>query len=105
MVLAVSDRDRGGRCEAGFGLLPKDDKKAILEIMRNLVQECKKYNIAIGPLIGKLQQGKSIDINGKKIEPDDVSSIASGKKLAYITDTLLCDNCYKVAENADLLIC
>ncbi len=28
-------------------ILPKDDSQAILEIMRNLVKECKKYNIAI----------------------------------------------------------
>ncbi len=28
-----------------------------------------------------------------------------GKIVAYITDTILTDNCYKLAQDADLLIC
>ena len=69
------------------------------------MKKIKKSGIPVGPLLGKLQQGKQIEINGKKIMPDDVTYIEEGKKLAYITDTLLCDNCYKIAEDADLLIC
>jgi len=52
-----------------------------------------------------LQQNKPIEHNGKKIMPDDATYIENGKKIAYITDTVLCDNCYKIADNADLLVC
>ena len=82
----------------GYRFVEKDKRKID---MRNV----KKFNVPVGPLLGKLQQGKAIEHNGKKIMPDDVTFIESGKTLAYITDTVLCDNCYKIADNADLLIC
>ncbi|MEK6828234.1 MAG: ribonuclease Z [Nanoarchaeota archaeon] len=69
------------------------------------MKKIKKFNIPDGPLIGKLQQNKSIEHNGKKIMPDEVAYIENGKKIAYITDTVLCDNCYKIADDVDLLIC
>jgi ribonuclease Z len=28
-----------------------------------------------------------------------------GRKIAFICDTLLCDNCFRLAEDADILIC
>ena len=82
----------------GFRFVEKDKRKIDMKKIR-------KLSIPEGPLIGNLQQGKSIELKGKKIEPDDVSDIVSGKKIAYVTDTVICDNCYKVAEEADLLIC
>ena len=82
----------------GYSFVEKDKRKIDMKKVR-------KFNISHGPLIGKLQQGKAIEHNGKKILPDDVSFIETGKKVAYITDTALCDNCYKIADNADLLIC
>ena len=68
------------------------------------MKKVKKFNILSGHLIGKLQEGKTIELNGKKISPDEVSFIENGKKVAYVTDTLICDNCFKIADNADLLI-
>ena len=82
----------------GFRFIEKNKRKID-------IKKIKKFNIPVGPLLGKLQQGKSIEHNDKKIMPDDVTFIESGKTLAYITDTVLCDNCYKIAENADLLVC
>ena len=82
----------------GYRFVEKDLRKIDMK-------KIKKSGIPIGPLLGKLQQGKSIEIDGKKIMPDDVTYIEKGKKLAYITDTLLCNNCYKIAEDVDLLIC
>ncbi|MDP3766087.1 MAG: ribonuclease Z [Nanoarchaeota archaeon] len=82
----------------GYRFVEKDIRKVDMK-------KIKKFEIPFGPLIGKLQQGKAIEQNGKEIIPEDVTHIESGKKLAYITDTILCDNCYKIAENADLLIC
>ena len=69
------------------------------------MKKVKKFGIPEGHLIGKLQQGKSIEHNGKKINADDVTYIERGKKVAYVTDTVLCNNCYKIAQDADLLIC
>ena len=82
----------------GFRFIEKNKRKVDMK-------EAKKLEIPEGPLIGKLQQGISIELKSKKIEPDDVTYIEEGKKVAYITDTILCDNCYKIAEDADLLIC
>ena len=69
------------------------------------IKKVKKLNIPSGPLIGRIQQGKAIEYNNTKIYPADVTYIQAGKKIAYITDTVLCSNCYKIADNADLLIC
>src|SRR3989338_3175801 len=82
----------------GYRFVEKDKRKIDMK-------KIKKFNIPDGPLIGKLQQNKSIEHNGKKIMPEEVAYIESGKKIAYITDTVLCDNCYKIADDADLLIC
>ena len=82
----------------GYRFVEKDIRKVDMK-------KIKKFGIPVGPLIGKLQQGKSIEVNDKKISTDDVTYIENGKKIAYITDTLLCDNCYKISQDADLLIC
>jgi len=57
-----------------------------------------------GPIVGKLQNGEDITLNGKKIKADDVSYIIKGKKISYIADTVVCEGAHKLAENADLLI-
>ena len=82
----------------GYSLVEKDKRKVD-------IKKIKKLGVPFGPLIGKLQEGKPIEHNGKKIMPDDATYIENGKKIAYITDTVLCDNCYKIADNADLLVC
>ena len=82
----------------GYRLVEKDRRKVDMK-------KARKLGIPEGPLIGKLQQGTSIEYNNKKIKPDDVTEIEKGKIIAYVTDTVLCDGCYKTADNADLLIC
>ena len=82
----------------GYRFVEKDKRKIDMK-------KAKKLGLAEGPLIGKLQQGHSIELKGKKTHPDEVSVIERGKKIAYITDTVLCDNCYKAAKDVDLLIC
>ncbi len=81
----------------GFRFVEKDKRKIDMKKIR-------KLGIPEGPLLGKIQQGIEITHQGKKVNPDEVTYIEGGKIVAYVTDTLLCDNCYKVAENADLLI-
>ena len=82
----------------GYTFIEKDKRKIDMRKVR-------KFGIPEGPLLGKLQKGQRIEHNHKKIEPDDVTYIVSGKKIAYITDTVLCDSCYTVAQDSDLLIC
>lgn len=82
----------------GYRLVEKDKRKVDM-------QKVKKLGIPVGPLLGRLQQGNTIEHNGRKILPDDATFVEMGKKIAYVADTVLCDNCYKIADNADLLIC
>ena len=87
-----------GIATLGYSFLEKDKRKIDMK-------RVKKLGIPQGPLLGKLSQGTPIEINGEKISPEDATYIEPGKKVAFITDTLLCDACFKAAENADLLIC
>lgn len=82
----------------GFRFVEKDKRKVDM-------QKSGKFGLQEGPLIGKLQQGHAIEHKGKKISPDDVTYLEKGKIIAYVTDTVLCDGCYKTAQDADLLIC
>jgi len=82
----------------GYSFVEKDRRRIDLKAV-------KKLGIPEGPLLGELQDGKSIVFNGKKVHPDDTTSIVKGKKIAFITDTKLCNNVYTLAEDADLLIC
>lgn len=65
----------------------------------------KKLGIPEGPLLGQLQDNKSITFKGKKIQPDEVTSVTEGKIIAYIPDSIPCENTLKLAKEADLLIC
>ncbi|MBU0472224.1 MAG: hypothetical protein KKF65_06350, partial [Nanoarchaeota archaeon] len=66
--------------------------------------KAKKYGLKEGPELGKLQDGKSIVVNGKKIIPDDVSSLKKGRKLTFIFDTLPTQTCFDIANNSDVLV-
>ncbi|MAE13331.1 ribonuclease Z [Candidatus Woesearchaeota archaeon] len=63
-----------------------------------------KLGLKEGPFIGKLSQGKEVTFKGKKITPDDVSTILPSKKTAFILDTQICENSMILAKDADLLI-
>lgn len=65
----------------------------------------KKFKLKKHVLLGKLQKGKDIVYNGKKIKAKDATKLIKGKKLTLVTDTVYCDNCIKLAKNSDLLIC
>lgn len=82
----------------GFVFQESERRKMNVEILTAL-------GIPKGPLWGKLQAGGDVEWKGKKIGAVDVTSIVRGRRVAYITDTLLVDNCYALAENADILVC
>jgi ribonuclease Z len=64
----------------------------------------KKIGLKPGPLVGQLQKGKTIEFNKKKISPNQATSVQKGKKIAFILDTAINENCIKIAKDADLLI-
>lgn len=72
---------------------------------RILKDKTDALGIPDGPLLGQLQRGESIVFDGKEYAADDLTTLVAGKKLTYLTDTALCDNCMLLAKNADLLIC
>lgn len=57
-----------------------------------------------GTNVGVLQSGQPVIIDGKTIKPDDVSKVEPSRSLSFIFDTKLCDACYDLADNSDLLV-
>jgi len=82
----------------GYNFVEKDRRRIDLK-------KAEKLGLKEGPSLGKIQDGKTISLNGKKINPDDISYVVKGKKITLVSDTLPCKNAYKLAENSDLLVC
>lgn len=81
-----------------YAFIEKDRRRINLAVT-------KKLSIPEGPLLGDLQKGKTIEWKNKKITPEEATIIVPGKKLVFLMDTSMTKNCFKIAENADLLIC
>jgi len=81
----------------GYSIVEKDRRRMNLSVI-------KKLGIPHGPLLGKLQKGKTITLKGKKISPDKTTTVVKGKKVSFITDTETCANCIKLAKDSDVLI-
>ncbi|MEA3398921.1 MAG: ribonuclease Z [Patescibacteria group bacterium] len=64
----------------------------------------KALGLKMGPLVGKLQRGESINHEGKTIKADEVSKLLDSHKISFIFDTRLTDSCFVLAKNADLLV-
>jgi len=82
----------------GFSFIEKDRRRIDLK-------KARKYSLPEGPVMGQLQDGKTVTWQGKKIRPGDVSYVVKGKKLAYVVDTAYCSNAIALAKDADLLVC
>ncbi|MFH0977881.1 MAG: ribonuclease Z [Candidatus Woesearchaeota archaeon] len=82
----------------GYSFVEKDRRKINLAYT-------KKAGIPEGPLLGRLQEGKDIMFKGKSISTDDATYKVKGKKISFISDTLLTKGCYELAKDADLLVC
>jgi len=63
-----------------------------------------KYKV-FGTDVRKLESEGQITIDGKRIKLEDVSWIKKGDSLAVVIDTRDCENAYKLARNAKVLIC
>lgn len=89
--------DHGVHC-IGYSIIEKD-------VRRIDMAKVAKHGLKEGPLIGKLQEGETVEFNGNEITPDMVSNIQKGKKLTIVLDTAICEGAQKISENSDLLIC
>lgn len=58
-----------------------------------------------GPDVTRLEQEKSIIINGKTVHLDDVSAIRKGESIAVVIDTRPCPEAIKIAQDARILLC
>lgn len=65
----------------------------------------KKFGLTKHPLLGKLQKGETIEWKGKKITPEKGTYTKPGKKITYITDTLLFPELIDFSKESDVLIC
>ena len=81
----------------GYSFQEKDKRKIDLKYT-------KKFGLTKHPLLGKLQQGKTITYNGKKITPNKGTTTIPGKKVTFISDTKKPINILKFAENSDILV-
>jgi len=86
-----------GVVNLGFSFIEKNKRRINVAFL-------KKKGIPEGPHLGRLQDGKNIEWKGKKINFEEATNIVKGKKIVYITDTLLTKNCYILSKDADLLI-
>ncbi len=84
------------RC-LGYRFEEKDTRKMDIKKIR-------KLGIPEGPLIGKLQEGNTIKVNGKIIRPEEVSRVKKGRVIGFIADTGMCNNAVAIGKDADILI-
>ena len=96
-VLETAPLDHGIET-VGYSFIEKDKRKINIDYI-------KKQKIPEGPLLGKLQEGKSITWKGKKVLLSKATKEVKGKKITIISDTLPCKGADKLAKNSDLLIC
>jgi ribonuclease Z len=82
----------------GYSFIENDKRKMNLDYL-------KKFGLTKHVLFGDLQRGNDIVHEGKKIKVKDATNLIKGKKLSLIVDTVYCDDCVKLAKDADLLIC
>jgi ribonuclease Z len=97
MELIVYQLDHGIE-SLGFRFEEKDK-------LRIDTKKAKKFGIPDGPLLGKIQENKSITYKGKKIKPEDIAYIVKGRTIGIISDSVPCKSCNQIAEDVDLLIC
>ena len=69
-------------------------------------EKAKELNIPVGPYWSSLQNGKSIEIEGKIIEPSAVmGEPRPGRKFSFVTDTAFVPEIAPDVQNSDLFIC
>ena len=78
-------------------------EKPKLRLYKNKI---KKLNLKTQELkkLQELKNKKNIKINSKTLKYKDYTYLTQSRKISFIFDTALIENCYKISKNADLLI-
>jgi ribonuclease Z len=58
-----------------------------------------------GPRIGELQRAGALEVDGRIVHLDDVSTPRRGQRFALVMDTRPCPGARALADGADLLVC
>ena len=89
------EMEHGVPCVA-YSIVEKDYRKM-------LKSELEKRGLN-GPIIGKLQSGETVTVDGESIHPDDVSEMMDGRKATFILDTSYTKDAVDLAKDSDLLV-
>ncbi|MGK0209331.1 MAG: ribonuclease Z [Patescibacteria group bacterium] len=81
----------------GFAFIVKEKKRLDKEKLA-------KLKLGSSPLIGKLAEGKTVTINGKKIDGKKLIYVEPEKKVVIISDTGYMAELGKFSKGADLLV-
>jgi|SRR3989344_1720159 len=81
----------------GYSFIEKDKRK----VDKNYLS---KFGLRSHPIVKRLQQGKDITWENKKIKASQATKIKKGLKISVITDTGLCENILKLVKNSDVMI-
>jgi len=74
------------------------------EPIRKFKEELARSKGISGRLFSEIEEKGFVEINGKRIELDDVTYLKPGKKIVYTGDTIACKEIVKNAKDANLLI-
>jgi ribonuclease Z len=72
--------------------------------MRKFDREKLHANGVFGPDVGQLEKQGFIEIKGKRIQLDDVSTIRKGESISVVIDTLFCPQAIEIARGARMLL-
>jgi len=77
---------------------------SIKESLRIDVEKAKRLGIGEGPWMKQLSEGENVIVKGKKIKPEQITKIKSGKKIVYIPDTTPNKYILELAQDAEVML-
>lgn len=95
-ALLAQKLDHTSNCY-GYSFQERDKRKINLTYT-------KKFGLTKSPLLGKLQQGKTITYQGKKITPKLGIITIPGKKVTFLIDSKKIKEMTSLAKNSDILV-
>jgi len=70
---------------------------------RMLPAELARHGV-VGPDVGRLQRAGVLEVGGRTVTLEQVSTPRRGQRFAFVMDTRLCAGVYELADQADLLV-